>query len=178
MLLLRLIVGIISISILFVYTPQGGRQCEEKDYFYTVLVSKICTIPPDDMLIVWDLNGHIVKDSGGFEGINGGHGLGRRNAERKSANDRMFGEQNSTELRKLIFKMSQKMKDDNNSWKEIWPSTKIPKQKLGKCFRVSLKSWWTPKQTSCTQYLSMMKWSGSPYPRWKKEKQLALVVFN
>lgn len=82
MLLLRLIVGIISISILFVYTPQWGRQCEEKDYFYTVLVSKISTIPPDDMLIVWDSNGHIVKDSGSFEGIHGGHGFGRRNAER------------------------------------------------------------------------------------------------
>ena len=38
---------------------------------------------------------------------------------KKSANDRMFGEQNSTELRKLIFEMSQKMKDDNNSCKEI-----------------------------------------------------------
>ena len=77
---------------------------------------------------------------------------------KKSANDRTFGELNSTELRKLIFKMSQKMKDDNNYWKEIWPSTKIPKQKLGKCFRVSLKSWSTPKQTSCTQSTNTCHW--------------------
>ena len=41
---------------------------------YSVLPSSIFTILPDDVFLVHgDLNGHIGKDSDGFEGIYGGY---------------------------------------------------------------------------------------------------------
>ena len=54
----------------------------EKDDFYSVLLSSIFTISSDDALIVCgDLNGHIGKNSDGFEGIHGGYGYGIRHTE-------------------------------------------------------------------------------------------------
>ena len=69
---LRLLVGKITLSIFYIYAPGCGRPCEEKDDFYSVLISSISIISPDDVLIVCgDLNGLIGKDSDGFEGIHG-----------------------------------------------------------------------------------------------------------
>ena len=50
--MLRLLVGKIILSIFCVYAPQCGRPSEEKDDFYSVLLSNISTISPDDVLIV------------------------------------------------------------------------------------------------------------------------------
>ena len=69
---LRLLVGKITLSIFCVYTPHCGRPCEEKDDFYSVLLSSISTISPDDVLIVCgDVNGHIGKDLDGFDSVHG-----------------------------------------------------------------------------------------------------------
>ena len=55
---------------------------EEKDDFYSVLISSISTISPDDVLILCgDLNSHIGEDSDGFKDIHGACGYGIRNAE-------------------------------------------------------------------------------------------------
>ena len=79
---IRLLAGKITLLIFCVYGPQCGRPCEEKDDFYSVLISSISTISPDDVLIVCgDINGHISNDSDGFQDINGGYGYGIRNAE-------------------------------------------------------------------------------------------------
>ena len=62
--ILSLLVAKITISIFWVYTPQCDRPCEEKDDFYSVLLSSISTISPNDVLIICgDLLNHIGKDS-------------------------------------------------------------------------------------------------------------------
>ena len=79
---LSLLVGKITLSIFCVYTLQCNRPCEEKDDFFSVLLSSISTISPDNVLIVCeDLNNHIGKDPYSFEGIHIGYGYGIRNAE-------------------------------------------------------------------------------------------------
>ena len=53
-----------------------------KKKMISVLLSRISTISPDDVLIVCeDLNNHIGKDPYSFEGIHIGYGYGIRNAE-------------------------------------------------------------------------------------------------
>ena len=62
--------------------PTMWQTCEEKDDFYSVLISSISTISPRDVLIVHGgLNSHIDEDSDGFKDIHGAYGCGIRNAE-------------------------------------------------------------------------------------------------
>ena len=68
--------------LIYAYGPQNGRPDAEKVHIY------------DEMGSVWDLgssseiivslrdfNGHVGKYAEGFEGVHGGNGVGKRNAE-------------------------------------------------------------------------------------------------
>ena len=54
----------------------------QKDLFYSVLLSKISTVSPDDyLLICGNFNGHVGKAPEGFNGFHGEQGFGSGNAD-------------------------------------------------------------------------------------------------
>lgn len=73
---LRILIGKMILSFVCAYTPQCRCRIEEKDLFFSRLRNNIIVIPVDDLLFICgDLNGHVGKVSGGFEGFHGGHGF-------------------------------------------------------------------------------------------------------
>ena len=56
----RILVGKLIINIFSVYTPQTDLSVDEKDSFYSALLSSISTVSPDDYLLVCgDFNDHL-----------------------------------------------------------------------------------------------------------------------
>ncbi|XP_066927936.1 craniofacial development protein 2-like [Clytia hemisphaerica] len=65
-----------------VYAPQTGLPEPEKDKFYNDLLAQTAIIPAEGFLIICgDLNGHVGKDTAGFDNVHGGNGFGDRNAD-------------------------------------------------------------------------------------------------
>ena len=68
--------------IISTYAPQQGCMDEEKEEYREKLEEYLESIPRTDMLVVGgDLNAHVGENCGGFEGVHGGKGFGRRNVE-------------------------------------------------------------------------------------------------
>jgi len=74
----RVLVGKQVINILSAYAPQSGRAMEDKEGFW-VEMGKV--IDREDLVLCGDLNGHVGRESAGFEQVHGGHGYGIRNIE-------------------------------------------------------------------------------------------------
>ena len=69
-------------NIFSVCTPQTGLSMDEKDSFYSALLSNISTVSPDEYLIECsDFNGHVGKNPESFNGVHGGGGSGSRSAD-------------------------------------------------------------------------------------------------
>ena len=84
-LLLKLVIGKAVYSFLSVYAPQVGRRDEDKVHFYDQLRCVISKIPASEILIpCGDWNGHVGESVAGYEGVHGGNGWGKRNAEGES----------------------------------------------------------------------------------------------
>ena len=65
-----------------VYAPQTGLQESTKDAFYDSLQTVISEIPDKEIVIpCGDWNGHVGRESAGYEGAHGGSGYGERNAD-------------------------------------------------------------------------------------------------
>ena len=80
--LLKLMVGETIFTAISVYAPQCGLSEEVKDEFYDRLIAAVSKVGDKEVLAVaGDLNGHVGKTSGGFEGVHGGNGYGDRNRE-------------------------------------------------------------------------------------------------
>ena len=62
------------------YAPQSGRSLEEKQSFYDELICEWDMHSADDLVMcLGDINGHIGGHIDGFDGLNGGYGVGQRN---------------------------------------------------------------------------------------------------
>ena len=80
--LLRLVVGKVVFTFIFMYAPQAGLSEAEKVYFFNLLQSAVSKIPASEVLIpLGDWNGHMGSEGCGFEEVHGGKGFGVRNAE-------------------------------------------------------------------------------------------------
>ena len=65
----------IIINIFSVYAPQTGLSTEEKDSFYSSLLTNVSAVPSTEYLMLrGDFNGHVGRDTEGFDRIHGGHG--------------------------------------------------------------------------------------------------------
>ena len=79
-----LVVGEEVVKIISAYAPQSGKPDAEKEGFYEEMARE-CSITKSNELVLGleDFNGHVGKCADGSEGIHGGHGIEKRNAERK-----------------------------------------------------------------------------------------------
>ena len=79
---IKLLTGKRVLSIISTYAPQQGLGEDIKDKFYEDLIAYISKLGEDEFLILGgDLNGHVGRNSNGFEGVHGGFGYGDRNLE-------------------------------------------------------------------------------------------------
>ena len=70
------------VRVICAYAPQSGRTDIEKERFYEELTHEWSMANANEMVLgLGDFNGHVGKYAEGFEGIHGGYGIGRRNAE-------------------------------------------------------------------------------------------------
>ena len=63
------------------YGPQSGRPDAEKVHFYDEMGSEWDLESSEIIVSLGDFNGHVGKCAEGFEGVHGGNGVGKRNAE-------------------------------------------------------------------------------------------------
>ena len=71
-----LTLGRTVMRVICAYGPQSGRPDAEKVRFYDEMGSS-----SEIIVSVGDFNGHVGKYAEGFEGVHGGNGVGKRNAE-------------------------------------------------------------------------------------------------
>ena len=70
------------VRILCAYAPQSGRPDSEKVCFYDEMASEWDLGSSSEIIFsLGDFNGHVGKFAEGFEGVHGGNGIGKRNAE-------------------------------------------------------------------------------------------------
>ena len=82
LMMVKLIVGKCLMNVVAAYAPQTGRSQEEKDNFWEAVWKLIEGIKKTERIMLGgDLNGHVGKESDGYEGVHGGKGYGVRNAE-------------------------------------------------------------------------------------------------
>ena len=75
-------IGTSRILFMTVYAPQQGRTDEEKYRLYEQLQEKIDKLRQNEEVIVMgDLNGHVIQRTEGYEQVIGNHGIGQRNTE-------------------------------------------------------------------------------------------------
>ena len=80
--LIKLVVGKRIVTVLSVYVTQAGLDDSVKDLFYENLQWKLTKISASKILFVCgDFNGHIGKNTDGYEGVHGVRGFGRLNLE-------------------------------------------------------------------------------------------------
>ena len=79
---LKLIIGSTVLTVTTVYAPQVGLPDTEKDAFYDKLGSTVASIPDSNTLMICvDWNGHIGKETEGYEEAHGRRAYGVRNTE-------------------------------------------------------------------------------------------------
>ena len=84
LMMVKLIVGKCLMNVVAAYAPQIRRSQEEKDNFWEAVWKLIEGIKKTERIMLGeDLNGHVCKESDGYEGVYGGQGYGVRNTEDK-----------------------------------------------------------------------------------------------
>ena len=84
LMMVKVLVGQCLVNIISAYAPHVGRSRsqDEKDDFWEALWKLIEGVKQSEKIILGgDLNGHVGKNSEGYEGLHGGHGYGVRNME-------------------------------------------------------------------------------------------------
>ena len=86
LLAVKLVMGEELVVVISAYGPQTGCEEGEKEKFMEELHQLVGKTEGGRTLIVCgdDLNGHVGKESEGFEEVDGGHGYGNRNREGRS----------------------------------------------------------------------------------------------
>ena len=70
------------IRVICAYAPQVGRSECKKDQFYNDMAGDWDLQNPSEVVLgVGDFNKHVGRRIDGFEGVNGGYGIGKRNVE-------------------------------------------------------------------------------------------------
>ena len=86
--LIKLLVEDAVLTILSVYAPQTGLEESTKDVFYDCLQNVISKLPDEEIAIpCGDWNGHIGRETAGYEVVHGSYGYGQCNADGDSAPD-------------------------------------------------------------------------------------------
>ena len=81
LMMVKLIVGKCLMNVVAACAPQTGRSQEEEDNFWEAVWKLIEGIKKTERIMLGgDLNGHVGKESDGYEGVHGGQGYGVRNA--------------------------------------------------------------------------------------------------
>ena len=81
LMMVKLIVGKCLMNVVAAYASQTGRSQEEKDNFWEAVWKLIEGIKKMERIMLGgDLNGHVGKESDGYEGVHGGQEYGMRNA--------------------------------------------------------------------------------------------------
>ena len=79
---LKLIVGKATYSLISVYAPQASLPAADKDRFYDQPQSTVALLPASETkIVVGDWNGHVGADAGVYGAAHGGQGFGTRNTE-------------------------------------------------------------------------------------------------
>ena len=82
LLAVKLVMGEELVVVISAYGPQTGCEEGEKEKLMEELDQLVGKTEEGELLIVCgDLNGHVGKESDGFEEVHGGHGYGNRNRE-------------------------------------------------------------------------------------------------
>ena len=69
-------------GVICAYGPQSGRPDAEKVHFYVEMASEWDLRSSSEIIVsLGNFNGHVAKCAEGFEGVHGGNGIGKRNAE-------------------------------------------------------------------------------------------------
>ena len=64
------------------YAPQSGKPDADKERFYEEMAREWSVANENELVLgLGDFNDHVGKSAEGFEGIHGGNGIGKRNAE-------------------------------------------------------------------------------------------------
>ena len=72
------------VRVICAYAPQSGKPDAEKERFYEEMAREWSVANENELVLgLGDFNGHVGKRAKGFEGIHGGYGIGKRNAERR-----------------------------------------------------------------------------------------------
>ncbi|WMV29422.1 hypothetical protein MTR67_022807 [Solanum verrucosum] len=80
LMLIKLVVGGCTLSVISAYAPQVGLGEEAKKLFYEDLDEVVRGIPITEKIVIGgDFNGHIGATSNGFDDVHGGFGFGERN---------------------------------------------------------------------------------------------------
>ncbi|XP_049376683.1 uncharacterized protein LOC125841574 [Solanum stenotomum] len=78
--LIKLVIGGCTLSVISAYAPQVGLGEEAKKLFYEDLDEVVRGIPITEKIVIGgDFNGHIGAISNGFDDVHGGFGFGERN---------------------------------------------------------------------------------------------------
>ena len=81
---IKLVAGKNIVTVLLVYAPQAGLDDSVKDLLYENLQWILTKIHVSEIVFVCrDFNGHIVKNSDGYEGVRGRGEFGRCNLKRE-----------------------------------------------------------------------------------------------
>ncbi|XP_066920323.1 craniofacial development protein 2-like [Clytia hemisphaerica] len=79
---IRIMIEKSIIRIFSVYVPQTGLPELQKEKFYNNLLTQTALTPEEEFLLICgDLNGHVGKETAGFDNVHGGNGFGDRNAD-------------------------------------------------------------------------------------------------
>ncbi len=85
LMMVRLLVGKGLVNVISAYAPQVGRRQVEKDVFWESMWDLMERVKDSEMVVLGgDFNGHVGRDSDGYEGVHGGYGYGVRNSEGES----------------------------------------------------------------------------------------------
>ncbi|WMV29994.1 hypothetical protein MTR67_023379 [Solanum verrucosum] len=80
LMLIKLVIGGGTLSVISVYAPQVGLGEEAKKLFYEDLDEVVRGLPITKKIVIGgDFNGHIGATSNGFDDVHGGFGFGERN---------------------------------------------------------------------------------------------------
>ena len=70
------------VRVICAYASQSGKPDAEKERFYEEMAREWSVANENELVVrLGDCNGHVGKCAEGFEGIHGGYGVGKRNAE-------------------------------------------------------------------------------------------------
>ena len=82
LMMVKLVIGKCLMNVISGYAPQVGQSQVDKDMFWNAVYDLVERLKKEEMVVLGgDLNGHVGRESDGYEGVHGGFGYGIRNME-------------------------------------------------------------------------------------------------